>query len=261
VKNTWVKRFVAAVLSLVLIFTVCSCASAEPSLIPADLEVGDEIELGMYPQESSNPNEMSPIIWVVSDISDGKAVLKSKYVLDFRPFDSDYSGVGTVDCENSEIRQLLNNEFYNSAFSDEEREIIIQDTHIEVVYAYYLTEDGYYDESGTIEFEDYIYLFDPSIAEQALATPYAVSRAKYYKPDDYANYEGWYPIEYMTSALTLWKLEYDEYATGYWKIDEDGEFIMFDEGFFDYSGLPCPITLDKASGIRPMMTIALDSDN
>ena len=78
------------------------------------IEPGEHVMYGSYQGE--------PVEWRVLDKKDGEILLLSEYGLDILPFDD--SGSGSIIWENSSIRNWLNNEFYNSTFSEEEQENI-----------------------------------------------------------------------------------------------------------------------------------------
>ena len=84
------------------------------------LKAGDIIEFGSYPFESDGTKK--PIEWrILERYSDDTALLISKYCLDAMRFDS-----SSNNWEQSEIRQWLNNKFYNATFKDEEKNAIIK---------------------------------------------------------------------------------------------------------------------------------------
>lgn len=84
------------------------------------LKAGDIIEFGSYPFEADGTEK--PIEWIILErYSDDTALLISKYCLAARRFDSTSN-----DWEQSEIRQWLNNEFYNATFKDEDKNAIIK---------------------------------------------------------------------------------------------------------------------------------------
>ena len=79
--------------------------------------VGDYIKLGTYPQTAEG--EIQPIEWLVLKREGNQILLISKYGLEPRNFDKNSNNWGT-----SEIRQWLNSEFYNKAFSENEKKYI-----------------------------------------------------------------------------------------------------------------------------------------
>ena len=102
-------------------------------------KVGDYVKFGSYPQTSNG--DIQPIEWQVLSIENNKMLVISRYGLDCKCFDS-YSNVGFrkgimptgLDAKrfgpnsnlwkNSEIRKWLNGDFYNKAFSEDEKKFI-----------------------------------------------------------------------------------------------------------------------------------------
>ena len=82
----------------------------------------DTVTFGSYPQSDESGTIKDPIEWLVLDNQGNKALLLSKYILNFDFYNKNNSN---VKWENSTIRKWLNNEFYNSAFSDTEKISII----------------------------------------------------------------------------------------------------------------------------------------
>ena len=85
------------------------------------LQVGNYISIGTYEQDNDVSNGEEPIKWIVIDIKGDKALLVSKYALEYLPFNDKY---GDITWENCTLRQWLNNEFYNSTFNDKEKMMI-----------------------------------------------------------------------------------------------------------------------------------------
>ncbi len=87
------------------------------------VEVGSYVKFGEYEQNNADTDGKEEIEWLVLDIKNDKALLISKYVLDCKKFNDDYDNTN-VTWETSTIRQWLNNDFYDSAFSEEEKKRI-----------------------------------------------------------------------------------------------------------------------------------------
>ncbi len=84
--------------------------------------VGDIIQFGCY-QQSTCSDEKEPIEWLILDIYQGKALLISKQILDYLGFVSDpYSADDWAKCS---LREWLNREFLETAFSEDERNMIL----------------------------------------------------------------------------------------------------------------------------------------
>lgn len=115
--NKIMKRRIYRGLAVLGIIGLCvglfGCGNDTESTVP--LEVGEHITYGKYQGED--------IVWRVVDKKDGEVLLLSEYGLDAQPFDT--SGKIRVSWKDSTIRKWLNDDFYNSAFSEEERENII----------------------------------------------------------------------------------------------------------------------------------------
>lgn len=92
-----------------------SCVNIE------DAKKGDLVQFGAYEQDNNLKNGSEAIVWFVLNKSDSEMTLLSKYGLDTVPYN-------TVNCsttwENCSLRAWLNDDFYNAAFSDEEKELI-----------------------------------------------------------------------------------------------------------------------------------------
>ena len=83
-------------------------------------KVGDYVKFGNYPQTSSGG--VQPIEWQVLARENNKMLVISKYGLEARRFDSFDSR--SNNWSNSEIRKWLNGEFYNRAFTEQEKKLI-----------------------------------------------------------------------------------------------------------------------------------------
>ena len=87
---------------------------------------GRTIDFGTYPQTEEGEN--IPITWyIVSCNSDGTLTLISEYVIDIRQYDDGFCYGYWSKCS---LRDFLNNDFYNIAFSDSEKSIIVENSTI-----------------------------------------------------------------------------------------------------------------------------------
>ena len=93
--------------------------SAEPVNI-SDVNVGDIIEFGNYEQDNNN-NGSEAIEWYVIDIENDYAILMSVYALDCKNYNDTNESVTWETCS---LRTWLNDDFYNKAFSVNEKCII-----------------------------------------------------------------------------------------------------------------------------------------
>ena len=84
------------------------------------INVDDTMKFGNY---------HGAVEWLVLDKKDGKELLISKYCLDAKEYDKNENNE-SVTWETCTLRQWLNDEFFNEAFSEKEKELIC-DTHLQ----------------------------------------------------------------------------------------------------------------------------------
>ena len=92
-------------------------ADSVPSVSAEDL-----FTFGSYPQTDDGDVD-SPIVWQVLAKKGDKALLISQYALESLPYNADG---GNVAWENCSLRSWLNDEFFNRAFSSDEKAYIIK---------------------------------------------------------------------------------------------------------------------------------------
>lgn len=103
-----------------LVFLVC-CGHTGPSetLITEfqQLKVGDKVSFGSYNNES--------VEWIVVANAGNKLLLLSDRVIEEKPYDEVQTECTWATCE---LHRWLNEDFYTSAFSDEEKTVILDTT-------------------------------------------------------------------------------------------------------------------------------------
>lgn len=95
------------------------------------VKVGDFVEFGTYEQDNNIENGKEAIEWRVLETKNNQALVLCNFGLECKPYHV-YSNKGIwmweppdVTWEKCTIRQWLNNEFYNEAFSEEEKARIV----------------------------------------------------------------------------------------------------------------------------------------
>ena len=83
----------------------------------SNAKVSDYVKFGNYPQTSNG--DIQPIEWHVLAKENDKMLVISRYGIEAKRFDS-----SSNNWKNSEIRKWLNGEFYNKAFTDQEKNSI-----------------------------------------------------------------------------------------------------------------------------------------
>lgn len=84
------------------------------------LQPGTIIKFGRYPQTSEQ--DYSPIDWRILQVRSNELFLLSKYILDCKRFHHTFADINWA---TADIRQWLNNDFYNTAFNTTEKEQIL----------------------------------------------------------------------------------------------------------------------------------------
>ena len=93
----------------------------QAAYINQDVQIGDIVELGCYEQDNNLNNGQERIEWLVLDIQEGNAFLISKDLLDCLPYHEHYEAITWEQCS---LRQWLNNNFLNEAFTKKEQNSI-----------------------------------------------------------------------------------------------------------------------------------------
>ncbi len=138
---------------------------------------GSTITFGHYEQDNDTANGPEAITWKVLACEDGTALLVSERVLDYMPYDTN----GSVRWDTSSLRAELNGAFYDSAFSDEEKAVMVTSQ----VTPYDDPVTGVKDDSAVTE--DMVFIlslkqandyFQDALARVAWGTAYAVAHAR-----------------------------------------------------------------------------------
>ena len=115
------KKWTVLFLSILIIACISGCIAENP-FNPAAIGVGDIVTFGSYEQDGDMDNGPEPIEWKVLEVQGEKILLLSKYGLDAKPYNEDFSAVTWSNCT---LRNWLNDEFLNLAFSEEEQADIL----------------------------------------------------------------------------------------------------------------------------------------
>ena len=172
-RSTAVSETQRAVISAQETQSAAAATATAASLNPyAGVSVGDTIEFGRYEQDNDLSNGAEAIEWLVLDVSDGSALVTSRYGLDAKAYNEEDE---PVSWETSTIRAWLNGEFYASAFMEQERRLIELS---EVKNA----DNPEYGTNGGNDTQDRVFLLSLDEAERYFAD----DDARRLKPTDYA---------------------------------------------------------------------------
>ena len=85
-------------------------------------EVGDIVVIGSYEQDNVLDNGTEPLEWIVLEVQEDKAWLMTKYCIDQVIF---YPERVPMYWGKSDLRAWMNGEFFETTFTEEEKEIIL----------------------------------------------------------------------------------------------------------------------------------------
>ena len=195
--------------------------------------VGDYVFFGAYEQDNNTSNGKEDVEWLVLDVKDGKALVISKYALDRQQYNTSYTDVTWETCT---LRKWLNNDFINSAFTDNEKAMIPTVTVSADKNPYYSTNPGN-------ETQDQVFLL--SITE---ANKYFSSySARQCKPTEYAVAGGAY-VNSSNGNCNWWLRSPGDLQNNAASVNDGGYFGMY-SGNVD----------NNVYAVRPALWIDLNS--
>lgn len=190
-KELRMKRILCVLLVLTMSIPLCACTTggsnySDPAADIRDAKKGEYITFGEYEQDNNTTNGPEEIEWLVLKRTGNKILVISKYCLD----NQTYLGAamkGTWDT--SILRQWLNDDFVNSAFSTNEQGIILQ-SYVPLDTEYH-TDSGKetYDKIFLLSMSEAFEYFPSESSRKCKATAYA--KAQGAQTDTY-NYCLWW---------------------------------------------------------------------
>lgn len=134
---------------------------------------GDIFTFGAYDQDGKTGNGSEPIEWTVLDTDGGSIYAVAKYGIECKKYNEKKEAVTWETCT---LRKWLNDEFYTTAFSEEEI------SHISETYADYTTPDGsfhVYDKVTLLSMAEVKEYFSSQGARRAAPTPHAIKNGAF----------------------------------------------------------------------------------
>lgn len=163
----------------------------------------DSVVIGNY-----NGN---PVEWLVLTSKNNSTLLISKYILDYKKF-RDSTIAESTNWERSTIRQWLNEDFYNSTFSEEERSYIQISTVQDFMEDHKLGEKTE-DKVFLLSHDDAWTFFKDDNARKASSTSYAKSQYKY-------SNDSWWLIDSYSSELYKYVVNNKGKCENYPRVNE-----------------------------------------
>ncbi|MBE6572825.1 MAG: serine/threonine protein kinase [Ruminococcaceae bacterium] len=198
---------------------------------PTAVYGAETITFGAYEQDNDTSNGKEAIKWIVLAKEDGKALVTSKYALDCQPYNEEDTSVTWEKCT---LREWLNNDFYNAAFSESEK------TQIESTYVVN-DDNAVYGTEGGKDTSDKIFLLSIDEAEEYFDS----DEERECTPTDYADANGAYVNSDNGNCCWWIRSPGDTY---------DASYVYTDGGVSD-SGL---IVSNSDNAVRPALWINLE---
>ena len=195
-----------------------------------NIKVGSTIFFGAYEQDNNTSNGKEDIEWIVLEIKENKAFLVSKYILNHRPY---HTEVENITWEHSLLRRWLNNDFFNSSFSEEEKEKI---PTVKVIAD--ITSQNKKKGPGN-DTQDKVFLLSVTEARSYLKS----NDARICETTNYA-------VAQANAYGEWWLRTQGGFQSGAATVDSTGEI--------SYYGIP--YTYEDKCGVRPAMWIDLSED-
>ena len=121
-----------AFITAVFMFLAAVFAAAQAA------QIGETVAFGSYPQGADG--EVMPIEWTVLEIDEeGVCLLLCGRILDVKPYNDEYEETTWRKCS---LREWLNGEFFDAAFTDEEKAEILLTTVVNDNNVKYITRGG-----------------------------------------------------------------------------------------------------------------------
>lgn len=111
----------------------------DSSISYRDIDKGSVFTFGSYEQDGNSKNGKEPIEWQVIAKEDNRILIISKYALDCKDYNEIEKDVTWETCT---LRSWLNDDFYNTAFSEDEQKYIPTVTVTADGNPYYYTNPG-----------------------------------------------------------------------------------------------------------------------
>ena len=148
------------------------------------VKAGDIVRFGHYEQDNNSGNGKEEIEWIVLEAEEDRVLLISRYILDTARYRNPSAW---TTYEYSDIRSWLNHDFYNTAFSAQEREGLLTYGVDPGVNPHHTgTNQGpvVYDKVGLLSVEQILKYFTGTSDRQCTATEYCVTQRKVHKADN-----------------------------------------------------------------------------
>ncbi len=204
-----------------------------------DLQKGDIIRFGRYPQKKDPSAAAEPIEWIVLETDGRSAKLLSRYGLTSKPYNED--GYWPVTWESCTLRAWLNGEFLKAAFTDEEQRRL-ETVTVEAEVFWVITE--------THDTLDKVFILTAEEVEKYFET----NGGRICIPTEAAIREGAYVGKNPGSGCWWWLRTPSISMPNF-------VYVVNTDGSFDADGFPVNVFEENDNGnivVRPVIVLSLD---
>lgn len=204
-------------------------------------EVGKTTTFGTFEQDNDRGTTDEPINWIILKKTDTSMYLISEKILVYMPFHNElYSLYSSYKWNQTSMYEWLNDDFYNSAFTEDEKNLISEPSTYGIGRISILSRK---------EAETY---FDWRGDREAYHTKFAGAHSKSYSPSGVCNDYG----EWALRTITASQIQPCGYAHAY--VTEDGEIVDVDSEY-KYISNGYSYNSYVSIGVRPVIWISLDT--
>lgn len=196
----------------------------------------DEIEYGKYYINENEYGKREKIKWIVIDKNDNSVLLLSKYALDVIAYDKKKEN---AKWEESELREFLNEKFYDNTFNDSEKKNIIP---IERSIKYNDEFETVKDRVSLLSISDIEKLKIKNSILESHGTKYAIYKGLYELSDNLVKY-------YIINDIKGEEYRYKK------KLDKDYDYGLY--GPFAYYSDEFVEANEEWVGLRPIIKVKL----
>lgn len=208
-------------------------AMAAVGLAETAVQVGDYVTLGHYEQDNDLSNGQEPIEWRVLKVEGDEAMLISRYALDAKPYNDEPAYY--MKWSKCTLRQWLNQQFYDGAFDDAEKQGIVTKELVN------------WKDDNT---EDKVFLLDNDEAKQLFSS----HQDRMVTPTAYAIAQGAYQSRKYGPGNAQWWLR-----THSWESNRRAAYVAGSGGVMTCGGNSDGKVENAKWTVRPAMYVRLDA--
>ncbi len=220
---------------IVLLCFIMAVGLMEIHTSAEEYQIGDIITFGSYEQNNNREDGPEDLEWIVLEQENDRILVITKACIDCMPY---HSRLESVTWESSSLRIWLNEEFIDTAFTEDEKSQIIAVENKNPDHTYAETDSGRAttDQVFVLSMKEANTYFTTYASRQAAPTAYAIARGAYHGENSQMGWWWLRTTSYYTDHVT--------YVTSGGDVSSNGREVTRQD-----------------AGIRPAMWIRISPDN